>query len=170
MQVSSFLDNVTEIEEQSTERKQRSVLISGYVNSAPSDVINFVEVTNLEDVLKSRSFTDCLMFKEELCDIIRMIVDYPSVFDFRLVVLSGVPDCDYSSAFESACYNRARVSFHSVVNDVREQMERERGVLSESNGIYGKEQARIRRSDGSVKELGEVARGHDESDIADEEE
>lgn len=170
MLVSTFLDNITAEEEQQPDRKEKSILISGYVNTAPSDLIEFVEVTDIREVLAEHSVTACLMFKPELCDIIRMVVDYPQVFDFRLVVLAGIPDCNYSPEFESACYNRARVSFHSVVSDLRDSLEKEKGLASESEGIYGKEQARIRRSDGSIKQLGEIGRGENPDDVPVEDE
>lgn len=153
MIVSSFLDNAAV--ESKPEIEERIVLVCGTVSPVIEDVIKFVEVVRLEDVLADHGPYACLMFSDDVCEIIEMVVDHPLIFPFRLVVLAGVPDCVYSPTFEKACYNRAKISFYSLVNDFREEHSQREKMDREGPSIYEAEQARITRANGTKKEVGE---------------
>lgn len=156
MILSTFLDDLAIAKNEEDSRKDLPiVLICGTVNEAPADAIEFRSLESVDDLLDEHPANCCYMVSAERSRYIEMVDAYPDCWSFQLVALTGVPGCDYSAEFERAVYRLARAPFHSVVNNLTEDARiAELAVAEQANlSIYGREQARITRRSGNVKEM-----------------
>lgn len=156
MILSTFLDQNVDKQKSGSKDDKPVLMICGTIPVVPNDTIQFIELTEVKQLITDKpSGISCFMVSEESSLIIEMCDRYNELFDFQLVLVSGVPECVYSSRLEQASYRLARIPYHSVVNGIREAAKMADLIADEKafSSIYNKEQAGITRKSGNVKEL-----------------
>lgn len=155
MIVSTFLDQ--NIDKASKLKDDKPlVMVCGSIPVVPKDSLDFIPLTDVRQLLSHSAGTfECFMVDDQSAMIIEMCDRYSELFDFQLVLVTGVPECVYSPRLEQAAYRLARVPYHSVINGIREAGKMAELVEAEKarSSIYNKEQSGITRKSGGVKEL-----------------
>lgn len=155
MIVSTFLDqNVDKLAK--TKDDKPIVMVCGLISVVPKDSLAFVPLAKVSQLIEHGTASlECFMIDEASAIIIEMCDRYSELFDFQLVLVTGVPECVYSPRLEQAAYRLARVPYHSVINGIREAGKMADLVDAEKarSSIYNKEQSGITRKGGGVKEL-----------------
>lgn len=155
MILSTFLDQNID-KAKSVKDDKPVVMISGTIPVVPSDSIVFAALTDVKQLIGHHATSlECFMVDESAAMIIEMCDRYSELFDFQLVLVTGVPECVYSPRLEQAAYRLARVPYHSVINGIKEAGRIATLVEEEKarSSIYSKEQSSITKKSGNVKEL-----------------
>jgi len=145
-------------------------LISPLPNPVSDDgFLQYKTVEKLSDVTASPGTGTVLCFNDDETgkQLLKCLTEFPDLFDFSPVVLTGVANAEYSTNFESATWAFEKLGYHSVIADAVEFKRRKELLDAESkNPGYEKERSRWTRSNGNVKELTKVGvRGVVEDDI-----
>lgn len=153
--ISTFLDqNIDKLA--NTKDDKPIVMVCGLIPVVPKDSLAFVPLAKVSQLIgHSTASLECFMVDETAALIVEMCDRYSELFDFQLVLVTGVPECVYSPRLEQAAYRLARVPYHSVINGIREAGKMADLVEAEKarSSIYNKEQSGITRKGGGVKEL-----------------
>lgn len=124
----------------------------------PDSLLSFETVESFVDLLRARdNHKVVVMIRDDQLEMVECYAAHPALFEFEMVVITGLPGATYSPEFESACYRLARVAYHTLVGDLAELMRRGEAMAaenrSERGGIYQDEKKQYTRKDGSVKEF-----------------
>lgn len=153
--ISTFLDqNVDKLAKAKDDKP--IVMICGTIPVVPKDSLAFIPLTSISQLIDHDvASLECFMVDEVSSMIVEMCDRYSELFNFQLVLVTGVPECVYSPRLEQSAYRLARVPYHSVINGIREAGKMADLVDAEKarSSIYNKEQSGITRKGGGVKGL-----------------
>jgi len=150
----NIFDGLTEKTDRSNNKELPERLIAPYGEKLPEDgLLQYVAVETIADVIALAGPKAVVTLRDDQVRLLSCISEYPDLFGFRAVVLSGVPGATYSGEFDSITWQLPRVAYHSVVNDLLEVGRRaELADKKEIDGsIYKTEMDRITRKSGDVK-------------------
>jgi hypothetical protein len=150
----NIFDGLTEKLDKSTATELPERLIAPYGDKLPEDgLLQYMAVETIADVIALSGPKAVIVLRDDQKRLLSCIAQYPDLFGFRAVVLSGVPGATYSGEFDSVTWELPRVAYHSVVNDLIEIGRREElaGKEKIDSSIYKTEMNRITRKSGDVK-------------------
>jgi hypothetical protein len=125
-------------------------------------------VEKLSDLLDPPKPNEVVLFREDQHDILECLCAYPALFGVDIVVVSGIPGTTYTPEFESKTWDKARLAYHSVVNDLIEVQRRIDDSAAEvkASSVYGGEQSKFVRKTGNIKEFNDF----EQEEVSEEEE
>lgn len=137
------------------------VLVCGSFDVLPSKPLEFVLIESLRDLVTIDVSASGRVYSiaRDACQALQAYESYPSLFDFQLIVLSGVPDCNYENEFEMFTAFCPRISYSEAMTELEAEAIREAALRQETidNGsIYDKEVSTRTRKNGNVKVLEDV--------------
>lgn len=150
----NIFDGLTEKIDRNEDNKLPERLIAPYGDKLPEDgLLQYVAVETIADVIALSGPKAVVVLRDDQTRLLSCLSEYPDLFGFRAVVLSGVPGATYSGEFDSITWQLPRVAYHSVVNDLLEVGRRaELADKKETDdSIYKTEMSRITRKSGDVK-------------------
>lgn len=134
------------------ERPYRMVCPSS--EAVPQDgMLKYITIETLGDLLAEMPANTVIMFRDDQKDLLQCVVDYPHLFGWDAIIVTGVPGVAYPPEFESVTWQLNRLPYHTVVNDLVELERRHVELAEEKKGssIYEKEKAQYTRKSGDIK-------------------
>lgn len=130
------------------------LMVAPISNTIPEDgMLVYRTVETLSDLLSAPKANEVVLIREDQHDILKCLSEYTPLFGVDIVVVSGLPGTTYTPEFESVVWDKPKLAYHSVVNDLIEAQRRETDTAADVKGstIYGKEQQAFMRKTGNVK-------------------
>lgn len=138
-------------------------MVCPYINAAPKDeVLQFSTVVDAMSIFGQVKSNVILMFDTEHLGLLNMWNLNQDVLDMSIMAIMDVPGADYNPEYLGAITRASQMSYHTLIGDLAETTRRA-AVLKDSKATgCDREQARVTRKDGSIKDL-----DNDDFDIAD---
>lgn len=92
-----------------------------------------------------------VLVRPPLQPILKIVAENPLAFERRLVVLSGLPDAEYTSSFDGATWNCDRVSYAALLADLSDARLRAEVEAAALETRVEQERKGYTRANGSVK-------------------
>lgn len=130
------------------------LMIAPIANDIPEDgIMMYRTVEKLSDLLETPKPNEVVLFREDQSELLTCLGEYPSLFGVDVIVVSGIPGTTYSPEFESKVWDKPKLAYHSVVNDLIEAQRRAQDMSADVRdaSVYAKEQGTFVRKNGGVK-------------------
>lgn len=92
-----------------------------------------------------------VLVRPPLQPILKIVAENPMAFERRLIVLSGLPDAEYTSSFDGATWNCDRVSYAALLADLSDARLRAEVEAAALETRVEQERKGYTRANGSVK-------------------
>lgn len=147
------------------------MMVAPITPSIPEDgMLTYRTIEKMSDLLVPPKANEVILFREDQKELLTCLCEYPALFSVDVVMVTGMPATTYSPEFESVMWDKPKVAYHSVVNDLIEMQRRISDSAEDvkSSSVYATEQKNFVRKTGNVKVFTDFERENDEADGADE--
>lgn len=138
--------------------------------TVPEDgMLVYRTVESLGDLLVAPKANEVVLIRDDQLDMLKCLSEYTPLFGVDVILVSGLPGTTYSPEFESVMWDKPKVAYHSVVNDLIEAQRRQTDTAADVKGstVYGKEQQTFVRKTGNVKVFTDFEESPSDDEIVD---
>lgn len=147
------------------------MMIAPITTTIPEDgMLVYRTVEKLSDLLAPPKVNEVILVRDDQKDLLTCLCEYPSLFSVDVIMVTGMPATTYSPEFESVMWDKPKVAYHSVVNDLIEMQRRVDDTADDvrSNSVYGTEQKSFVRKTGNIKVFTDFEQDGGDADGTDE--
>lgn len=129
----------------------KQMFVCPSADKAPDDgILSYVTMESIYDI---RSFDagSVVMVSPDLIEALSLVVSNVMLFKARLIVLTGVPGCEYTPDFDRATWSCEKASYAAIVSEINDARSVKRTVEDEAATKHQRERKAFTRSDGSIK-------------------
>lgn len=143
-----------------------TVFVAPNPSVLPDDgVLTYLVVASVYD-LKTVAPGTVVLVDVDFSPTLKLVAEHPLTFGLKVIVLTGLPTAEYSSAFDSATWNCDKVSYAGLIADINESRLTSQADSTANASLSEKEKASFTRADGSIK--GHQAMVFKTDDVAEE--
>lgn len=153
MDIESVVARKQERKEAAKEREVKKLFVAPATPLLPDDgVLKYVTVESVYDVnnVPDRSV---MLFSIDALPVLACVSENPGLFDVELVVLSGLPEAEYSAEFDKAVWQLERVAYAPLINDIRVAAESEANLQATQATRHDHEIRKTTKASGDVKDF-----------------
>lgn len=135
-----------------TKEASKMLFVAPISENTPDDgVLLYSTVESLFDLAAIPDRT-VVLFRPDQTPMIKCLCDNPTLFDIELRALTGIPETDYSTEFDSVTWSLDRVAYLPFLSELRLASEIGAQLEVETQTDYDREKAVYTRKTGLVKE------------------
>lgn len=128
-----------------------TVFVAPNPSVLPDDgVLTYLVVASVYD-LKAVAPGTVVLVDVDFSPTLKLVAEHPLTFGLKVIVLTGLPTAEYSSAFDSATWNCDKVSYAGLIADINESRLTSQADSTANASLSEKEKASFTRADGSIK-------------------
>jgi hypothetical protein len=140
----------------------KTIFVAPAPSLLPDDgILSYVKIESIYDFSDLADRTVALI-SEQNFKMIEILATNPTMFDITPLSLEGIPDSDYSAEYNSVTWNVDKVSYQTLVADIRHAIEVDATIAASKKGVYDQERSQYERKDGAVKSFEKFSVGEDE--------
>lgn len=136
----------------------RQLFVCPSADKVPDDgILTYVTMESIYDV---RDFGAgvVVMVSPDRSEALSLLVSNVPIFKVRMIVLTGVPGCEYTPEFDRATWSCEKASYAAIVSEINDARVTQQAAADEKSTKHQREKKAFTRADGTIKShVAEVA-------------
>lgn len=131
---------------------EKMIFVAPISDTSPDDgVLSYSTVENLFDLDKVPE-RSVVRFRPDQMEMLKCVCDNATLFGMELRAMTGIPETDYSSDFDSVTWSLDRVAYLPFLSELRLAAEMDDQMKAIDETAHDRERASYVRKSGKIKE------------------
>jgi len=150
--LSDFESRVKNTTKSSGFQPDKVIFVAPSPDVIPDDGV--LAYTTIESIFDIKNVPDrsVILIRPDQLEIISCISEHTTIFNIQLATLTGVPNADYSIAFDEATWRFDKVAYAPFISELRIAGEIEEQLAAQKRTLHDEEKLKYTRKTGEVKE------------------